>query len=60
MDSRPTLSRISVTVLTEMLGNVQLPVTHPNVEELAMMWATAKRELEAIADWHDSAQPADS
>ena len=49
---QPELSPASVAVLTDLLGNVQLPVTHPNLEEIAAMWAGAKRELEAISQWH--------
>lgn len=46
----PSLSPRSVAALTELLGNVNLPISHPQFEELAAVWAQAKRELAAIAE----------
>ena len=43
------LSPSTVAVLTELLGNVQLPVSHPQFEEVAAAWGLAKRELAALA-----------
>jgi hypothetical protein len=52
----PTLSPSSVELIADLLGNVQLPVTHPQLEELAAAWGQAKRELAAINAWHTSTQ----
>jgi hypothetical protein len=49
---QPTLSRESVALLADLLGNVQIPITHPDLEELAAGWSAAKRELAAIDQWH--------
>lgn len=51
----PTLSPSSVELIADLLSNVQLPVTHPKLEELAAAWGQAKRELAAINEWHASA-----
>lgn len=58
--SLPTLSVDSVAVLLELLGRVQLPVSHPQFEEVAAMWAKAKQELVAIANHHSAAGEAAS
>ena len=50
MSETPSLSQSSVELLSDLLGNVQLPVTHPQLEELAALWGTAKRELAALAE----------
>lgn len=47
-DGVPTLSAESAIVLIDLLTNVNLPVSHPQFEEVAAMWAKAKRELVAI------------
>jgi hypothetical protein len=49
----PTLSEGTVALLLDVMGNVQLPVTHPQLEEIAAAWAQAKRELAAIAAQHN-------
>jgi hypothetical protein len=52
--SEPTLSAESVEVLTDLMTNVQLPVSHPRFEEVAAAWGRTKRELNALAEWHES------
>lgn len=49
MTEVPKLSEQTVTVLADLLSNVQLPVSHPQFEEVAAMWGQAKRELAALA-----------
>lgn len=48
----PTLSAGSVQMLTELLGTINLPVNHPQLEEVAALWANVNRELAAIAEYH--------
>jgi len=50
---QPVLSEATVAVFTDLLNNVQLPVSHPKFEEIAAAWAVAKRELAELSDWHD-------
>jgi hypothetical protein len=51
MSDTPTLSPQSVAVLTEVLGNVTIPVTHPQFEEVTAAWTVVRRELAAIAEY---------
>ena len=41
------LTRETLELLAELLGNVQLPVSHPDFETNAARLAAAKRELAA-------------
>jgi hypothetical protein len=52
--SAPVLSAESVEVLTDLMSNVQLPVSHPKFDEVAAAWGQTKRELTALSDWHQS------
>jgi len=53
MSAAPVLSAQSVEVLTDLMANVQLPVSHPNFEEVAVAWGQTKRELSALSEWHN-------
>jgi len=54
MSDTPSLSQGSVELFADLLNNVQLPVNHPQLEDLAAAWGQAKRELAAISEWHNS------
>lgn len=54
MSDTPTLSPQSVAVLTEVLGNVTIPVTHPQFDDVTAAWSVLRRELAAIKNWHDN------
>jgi hypothetical protein len=51
--SAPVLSAESVEVLTDLINNVQLPVSHPKFDEVAAAWGRTKRELTALSEWHN-------
>lgn len=52
MNDSPFLSAETVAVLVELLGNVQLPVSHPQFEEVAAVWGKAKRELAELSQYY--------
>jgi hypothetical protein len=51
----PTLSPMSIKVLMELLGQVNLPVNHPQFEQSAAVWLQVRRELAAISQYHGMA-----
>ena len=48
----PTLSMESVVAINELLQQVNIPVTAPEFETVAMTWARLKTELSAIEKYH--------
>lgn len=52
-DQAPTLSRNSAALLSKLIETVSLPVSHPQLAEVAALWTEAIKELTAIIEYHN-------